>query len=269
MKDGPSRTALLVAAGVAFQSTHPRNRHLVPDEAGRLARAFVAAGGGRARSGASIRDRFIVALRERITVPGLTLHYVLRKRRIEQLVRAAIAAGYKQLIVIGAGLDTLALRLSSEINCVEIDHPATQQLKRDLAPGGQAGAALVYEPADLTKPFATSAKGATVFLAEAVLLYLSEEEVRAFLRALKNRNERTRLIFTFWEPRDPINFQNATWIADWWLRRHGEPGRWAIAPESLGRFLESEGFTLREVIRDVDYETRSRGEHIAVAELTP
>ena len=34
MKDAPSSTALLVASGVAFQSTHPRFGHLVPEDAG-------------------------------------------------------------------------------------------------------------------------------------------------------------------------------------------------------------------------------------------
>lgn len=268
MKDAPSRTALLVAAGVAFQSTHPRNRHLVPEEAGRLTRAFVAAAGERVPSGASRWDRLMVAIRERLTVPGLTLHYVLRKRRIEQMVRDAIADGFKQLIVIGAGLDTLAMRLAGEIRCIEIDHPATQQLKRKLRSDVSAPAVELVA-ADLTKPFSTSVAGPAIFLAEAVLLYLSEAEVRALLGALRERGARTRLIFTFWEPRDPINFQNATWIADWWLRKHGEPGRWAIAPEQLAAFLDSEGFMLRQLARDVDYETPSRGEHIAVAELTP
>lgn len=261
MRDAPSSTALLVAAGVAFQSTHPRNRHLVPDEAGRLARAFVRAAGAQARSGESRWDRFIVALRERVSVPGLTLHYVLRKKKIEELVRAAIRDGYSQLVVLGAGLDTLAIRLSKELKCVEIDHPATQKLKKRVA----GDVPVEFRPFDLTKT-APEIAGPAIILTEAVLLYLSEDEVRGLLR--RWRAHRTRLIFTFWQPRDPINFQNATFIADWYLEKHGEPGRWAIAPENVAAFLVSEGFALRELIRDVDYGTRARGEHIAVAEVS-
>lgn len=263
MKDAPSETAFLVAAGVAFQSTHPRHKHLVPEEAGRLSRGFVDAGGARVRSGASRWDRFVVALRERLTVPGLTLHYVLRKRKIEELVRSAIASGQRQLIVLGAGLDTLAIRLSGDIRTVEFDHPATQQLKKRLA--GDANVEFIAADFTASAPFRTVPGGPSIVVAEAVLLYLSESEVRRLLRELRSRNASTLLIFTFWEPRHPINFQNATWIADWWLRKHGEPGRWAIAPDAVREFLASEGFELLELIRDVDYGTRSRGEHIAVA----
>lgn len=269
MKDAPSRTAQLVAAGVAFQSTHPHNRHLVPEEAGRLARSFV-----QGRSGASRFDRFVVALRERLTVPGLTLHYVLRKRRIEALVRAA---RFPQLIVLGAGLDTLAVRLSREMTCIEIDHPATQQLKANVLERGGHSAALELLPVDFTKETMTEAlKRSTryeparpaLFVAEAVLLYLTEPEVRDLFKQLRARRAKTQLIFTFWQPRDPINFQNATFLADWYLRKHSEPGRWAIEPDEIEAFVESEGLRLIDLICDTDYGTKARGEHIAMVETT-
>lgn len=263
MKDAPSSTALLVAAGIAFQSTHPQNRHLISEQWGALARSFA-----QGRSGASRFDRFVVAVRERLTVPGLTLHYVLRKRRIEELVRSA---AFPQLIVLGAGLDTLALRLSREMTCIEVDHPATQKLKSSLLP--DAGLELL--PVDFTTETLTGALTRSkryeatkpaLFVAEAVLLYLTETQVRDLFKQLKTRPVKTRLIFTFWQPRDPINFQNATFLADWYLRKHSEPGRWAIAPEDVKSFVESEGFKLIDLIRDTDYKTKARGEHIAVVE---
>ena len=265
MNDRPSSTALLVAAGVAFQSTHPRNKHLVPEEAGRLVRMFLSRAGSRPRSGASWWDRAIVGMREWVSVPGLTLHYVLRKQAIERLVRIAIRDGYSRLVVLGAGLDTLAYRLASEIRCTEVDHPATQRLKKSVA--GETS--IEFVPADLTSGLAMMHNGEpVVFLAEAVFLYLSEGEVREVLRAMRQRTEPTRLIFTFWEPRTPINFQNATFLADWYLRAHGEPGRWAIPTAAVGGFLASEGFRLREMLRDTDFGSRARGEHIAIAEAS-
>ena len=274
MRDAPSSTALLVASGVAFQSTHPRFGHLVPADAGELARSFVAAAGRRVRSGASPVDRLLIYMQERLTVPGITLHYVLRKRYIELLTRIAISDGYEQLVVLGAGLDTLALRLSRKVNAIEIDHPATQRLKRSVI---DSETSIRFVTADLTTDTLGDALAdqPTLFLAEAVLLYLTERQVRAVLTQIRKRANRARLIFTFWEPRDPINFQNATPIADWWLRRAGEPGRWAIASGDLANFLASEGFLLEEVARDDDYHHRyvsdtvplAKGEHIAVAEL--
>jgi methyltransferase (TIGR00027 family) len=272
MSEAPSSTALLVASGVAFQSTHPRFGHLVPDHAGELARSFVA--GPR---GSSFIDRFLVAIKERLTVPGLTLHYVLRKRWIEKLVRSAIASDYRQLIVLGAGLDTLSIRLANEIVAIEIDQIATQRLKRNVA-GAEAevefvAADLAREPlaAALTRSSRYRPDESAVFLAEAVFLYLTESQVRSVLRQLRERHAPTRLIFTFWSPRNPVNFQNATPIADWWLRLKSEPGQWTIEPDRVAAFLASEGFSLVELVLDREYHEgyrAARGEHIAVSSRT-
>src|SRR5712672_3174711 len=74
---------------------------------------------------------------ERESAPGLSRHWFSRKRMIERLVREAMAEGFSQLLVIGAGLDTLPLRLArrgalSRVVCV--DHPATQALVRRALP---------------------------------------------------------------------------------------------------------------------------------------
>jgi methyltransferase (TIGR00027 family) len=264
--DRPSATALLVARGVAFQSTHPRHSHLVDPQAAELTRRFV-----KSRSGASAFDRAVVAFQERITVPGITLHHVLRKRRIEQLVRAAIGEGYTQLIVLGGGLDTLAIRIAGEITAIEIDHPATQRLKRSGA--GDTGVeflAVDFTRERLEDALARSSRyrpgERTLFLAEAVFMYLTEAEVRDLFRQLPPK---ARIIFTFMEPYG--NFRDATWLADLWLKWMAEPPRWGIDPSSIEQFLSEERFRFVELARDQDYHggyKAARGEHIAVAERT-
>jgi methyltransferase (TIGR00027 family) len=265
--DTPSATALLVARGVAFQSTHPRHAHLVDPRAGELSRQF--AGGG--RSGASAVDRVLVALQERITVPGVTLQYVLRKRRIEQLVRAATA--FRQLIVLGGGLDTLAIRLAGETTAIEIDHPATQRLKRSVA----GTPAVEFLSVDFTRQNLTDAlmrsnsyrqQEPALFVAEAVFMYLTDDQVRAVLRQLGKRRAPTRLIFSFMGPQP--NFTNATWFANLWLTLQGEPAQWALNPSAAAGFLASESFRLVDLARDIDYHDgykAARGEHIAVADV--
>ena len=60
---------------------------------------------------------------------------MMRKRWIESRVRAAIADGASQLVVLGAGFDTLGVRLAVErpdFRVVEIDHPATLAVKRSV-----------------------------------------------------------------------------------------------------------------------------------------
>jgi methyltransferase (TIGR00027 family) len=288
MKDAPSATAMLVLNGVAFRATDPRYEALVSDRARALATRLIVAAGQRPRNGRNFRDRAIVSVMEWATLPGLSLHYVLRKRYIEDVLRDAIGAGFSQLVIIGAGLDTIALRLREdfpELNGIEIDHPATQAQKKRLLTTAGETPAITFLPLDLTR--ATLAETlrrcpefdrtrTTLFLAEAVFLYLSEDEVRDALRAIRTAAAHPRIVFTFFgtRPRGPINFQNATFIADWWLRWRSEPPRWAIDPEDLKAFLASEGFNLRELATDETFHRRyisedvsmPRGEHIAVAE---
>ena len=81
--------------------------------------------------------RPIAKLIERITIPGILLHYALRKKNISQLARAALVHGTKQLVVIGPGFDPLSLELHREFRTAqfwEIDHPATQGHKTRAFP---------------------------------------------------------------------------------------------------------------------------------------
>jgi O-methyltransferase involved in polyketide biosynthesis len=126
--DRPSTTARLIAAATVFLSRDPRYRDLVPAGAAELCARFVSV---EAVSRAPLS--WAVWLAERATVPGLMLHFMLRKRFIEDSVRASLAAGGRQVVVIGAGFDTLGARLAAEFpqaRFIEIDHPATQAAKR-------------------------------------------------------------------------------------------------------------------------------------------
>lgn len=67
-------------------------------------------------------------------VKALRLHVLLRSRYAEERLRLAVARGVRQLIVLGAGLDTFAYRQpewASEIRIFEVDHPASQKAKLD------------------------------------------------------------------------------------------------------------------------------------------
>jgi methyltransferase (TIGR00027 family) len=63
------------------------------------------------------------------------LHYIVRKRYLEDVARECLAEGIRQVVVLGAGFDTLAWRLHheySEVCFIELDHPATQQAKKQI-----------------------------------------------------------------------------------------------------------------------------------------
>ena len=51
------------------------------------------------------------------------------------MARGALGSDVRQVVVIGAGFDTLSLRLSADMpgySVIEIDHPATQSVKKEV-----------------------------------------------------------------------------------------------------------------------------------------
>ncbi len=64
---------------------------------------------------------------------ALRAFIVARSRYAEDNLRRAVAAGVRQYVLLGAGLDTFAYRNPyPELRVFEVDHPATQEWKRDL-----------------------------------------------------------------------------------------------------------------------------------------
>src|ERR1700709_1732986 len=79
----------------------------------------------------------------------------IRSRIAEDALAASIKRGVRQLVVLGAGLDTYAYRgpHARELRIFEVDHPATQAWKRErLAEADIAlPAALTFVPIDFER----------------------------------------------------------------------------------------------------------------------
>jgi methyltransferase (TIGR00027 family) len=86
---------------------------------------------------------------------GLRLFIAVRTRFAEDALAAAIARGARQLVVLGAGLDTYAYRADAgaALRVFEVDHPATQAWKRErLASAGIAiPPTLTFAPVDFER----------------------------------------------------------------------------------------------------------------------
>ena len=75
----------------------------------------------------------VVALaRERPERRGLRLFVTMRSQFAEDSAKVAIGRGVRQILILGAGLDTFAYRLEADddLKVFELDHPATQRDKR-------------------------------------------------------------------------------------------------------------------------------------------
>ncbi len=259
-----SATAYLIARGTVFVSRDAKLGHLVPPLAAEASRWFVEACSRRARLLLSAMDRtwFRLAVRliEKATIPGLVLHYALRKLAIEELARASLAEGFAQVVVLAAGFDTLAVRLQAEfprVRFIEMDHPATQAVKEKvLREHDLAGPNLSLVPIDLADGdlgdrlcavpgFAANLR--TLFVGEGILVYLTDVQVTALFDALRNSIEAdARFLFTVMDrrPDSSIGFRDSTLLTDWWLRLKGEPFKWGLEPRRLGSFLSERGFRL-------------------------
>jgi methyltransferase (TIGR00027 family) len=86
---------------------------------------------------------------------GVRLFIAARTRFAEDALASARARGVRQLVVLGAGLDTYAYRaaLGDLLRVFEVDHPATQQWKRErLAEAAiPVPGALTFTPIDFER----------------------------------------------------------------------------------------------------------------------
>jgi len=190
----------------------------------------------------------------------------------------ARARGGVRRTLSSTGFDTLGARIAlgasnGTIRVVEIDHAATQSVKRHaLAPYGLPKGGFSFVELDLTTRSLTEALSDTrdfdarapaVFVAEGLLMYLTPGQVAAFFRELHDlAAPGSRIVFTFMESDRPdrIRFKNLSWwyapLLDLWLRRLGEPMRWAIDRADLGQWLDPTGWTLLDIADRDTFRTR-------------
>ena len=263
--DQASRTARLVSNGLYWVSQHARLGVEVPEEMLRYTTEMTRRieSGGRFL-GTSIARWLLLrkcGIVQALSIPGLYLHQVLRKRYIESVARTALAGDTKQLVVIGAGFDTLSLRLSvalPECRMIEIDHPATQKAKTAaLGEFELLTGSCHFLPADLSTESLASAlarcpaydsHSATLFIAEGLTMYLDEANIRALLEGVLSQAAGSELVFTYMDESSPgkFDFQNERIATSWWLALCGERFTWGVREAELPGFLEGSGFRLRE-----------------------
>jgi methyltransferase (TIGR00027 family) len=266
--DKPSATAYLIASSIFFLSGEPQLCTLIPEQAAELSREFAQTQPlvprlfDRALGSKLLRP--LARFMERALIPGIKLHYVLRKRYLEEVARDAISSGIRQVVIVGAGFDTLALRLHERFPAThffELDHPATQGIKRRVTE--RAGAKknnLHFVALDLVRqgPEESLLKHEnfrpgddTLFVAEGLLMYLAPLEVNRLFEFIRNHSgSKSLFAFTFMERQAEgrIGFRKSSRIVDTWLRLRGETFKWGMESERAGEFLAGLGFKKGETI---------------------
>lgn len=130
---------------------------------------------------------------------GLLDHVALRTLALDAALRAELARGTSQLVVLGAGLDARAWRMPELRDTVvlEVDHPSTASLKRSRAKGHRALAKDVrFVTIDFEREHLGEALHAgghdphrpTVWIWEGVTPYLAHEATAATLEVIGERS---------------------------------------------------------------------------------
>ncbi|MEL6189935.1 MAG: class I SAM-dependent methyltransferase [Myxococcota bacterium] len=256
-----SATAFLVQQGLLYSATRWTTAHLVSDESRDASIRLLSRlpEGQRYLRQLDSPARLQIALKERLLLPGACLHYALRKGWLESKVRAAVAGGARQVINLGAGFDTLILRLAAEdpqLRLIEVDHPATLAAKTEALATEPHADRVELLAVDFTReslesrlPTAKSFAPAepTVIIIEGVLPYLNEEETRQLFRSLNGLFEGPLdVVFTFLGESSPTGTQPYGPLLRAFLAVKKETVRLRCDPPALKVLLSEEGFRLNE-----------------------
>ena len=235
-KDSPSKTAIVVAKSQALIASIPRLSGMLDPEAIEFTREAlrVSGQGNFLRAIRYSAFRRMMARCENFKIPGLALHQVLRKKMIEKKVIAALEGGVKEVIQVGAGLDSLCFRLHRKwphTKFVEIDHPATQEIKNEVVQSiGSLKSNFEMISHDLSQSLQLGAgklresSHSRLIIAEGLFMYFSKDEIRNLLKHWHQQfGDQSRLLFTFLTSN---GFRSQTPLVNLWLRAVGEPFRW-------------------------------------------
>ena len=238
-------------------------------------------------------SRYYYNFIDRLIIPGIYLHYALRKLCIEDTSKSFLDKNaVQQVVVIAGGFDPLSAILSKEYKNVaffELDHPATHKVKKTAITKLGELNNLTLIPADLTKESILDSLNnstfsldiPTLFIAEGITMYLDEKEVEIFFRQIRSccKNKESYLIFTYMnkQPSNSIQFESVSKLVDYWLWIKKEVFKWGIKTSKLAEFIEKVNYKLVN-IHDADYLIKqylpdkkdaviARGENIALAKI--
>jgi methyltransferase (TIGR00027 family) len=146
----------------------------------------------------------------------MRLFIAMRTRFAEDALAVAVAQGVRQLVVLGAGLDTYAYRgaMRDRLRIFEVDHPATQAWKRQrLAEAGiPIPDTLTFAPVDFERETLVEGLAAagfdpaqrSFFTWLGVVPYLTPETAFATLHFISSLAGGAQVVFDYSNPPDSL-----------------------------------------------------------------
>ncbi|GAA4997047.1 SAM-dependent methyltransferase [Actinopolymorpha pittospori] len=214
---------------------------------------------------------------------GLTASLLCRKRYVDDKLQEAFATGTEAVVILGAGLDTLAYRHAelSHLRVFEVDLPENIESKRArlTAVFGRVPDQVRLVPVDFDTQNLAEVLAAhgyeptrkTFFSWEGVTQYLTDEGVRATFGALAKAASGSRLVFTyvrkdFLEGRCFYGAERA--YQDFKIKR--KLWRFGLTPEEVGSVLAEYGWTELEQMGAAEFDAcyvKPTGRALSVSEI--
>ena len=192
---------------------------------------------------------------------ALRLFLVARSRCAEDALARAVAAGVRQYVVLGAGLDTFAYRNPHPpggLRVFEADMPATQAWKRELLERTRIDVpdSLTFVPVDFeTQSLPEQLRAAgfrddrpAFFSWLGVTMYLTRDAVLGTLGYVARRPRGSGVTFDYMLPpsRLPWLRRIGFYLVARRVAKAGEPWKTWFDPDDLARELRAMGFTRLE-----------------------
>ena len=184
------------------------------------------------------------------------LFIAARSRISEDALSSAVAKGIRQIVILGAGLDTFALRNphgALQLRIYEVDHPATQAWKREQLAATQIALppSLRFVPVDFELDDVGVKLGAAGFQQNApaffswlgVVPYLTEEAIGRTLDYMSSI-ENSEVVFDYMEPPETSSEDIRQFEAERTEQLKKIEERWVsrFEPAGMAAILRSHGF---------------------------
>lgn len=220
--------------------------------------------------------------------PGIIGNLVCRTRFIDDVLESALADDVEQVVILGAGFDTRAYRITGmdSIDVFEVDHPEVQVTKRERLESvfGKIPFHVTLVPIDFdTQSLAAALNRAdfdfgkkTLFIWEGVTQYITEPAVDSTLQTVAETAEGGSIVFTyieegiingrsrteldeaiFFKERIPVSTVNGEEdVTLEMTEAQGNPWKTGFDPDKIGSYLAERGLSLQEDIGARGYRKR-------------
>lgn len=205
---------------------------------------------------------------------------IARSRIAEDALSEAVESGIRQIVILGAGLDTFALRNphgARQIRIYEVDHPATQAWKRrrlaeaQLAVPPWLGLVPVdFERDDLGEQLAGAGfqqNSPAFFTWLGVVPYLTQDAIGFTLDYIASI-QNSEVVFDYMEPSEAFSEEIRAFVTERTRQLEKTDERWAsrFEPAGIAALLRAHGFCS---VEDIDFQEIASRFGRAVQGLAP